>query len=456
MPAVVTDALKRQIASDFFDQFTADTRKYYIGVGRSEQWDSSDTVPTPVNTPEDIAQFRNSMQSIKKVEGTALVVPRNNWSSGRIYSQFDDQQGGYPENPYYVITDNNQVYICLEVGRNVKGVAQASTVEPTGSNNDEFRLSDGYVWKFLYTVSAERGNDFMSANFMPVQKQGATDSSSTGIQLKQEEVQNAAVAGEVAGVIITGAGAGYTSIPTVTVGGTGTGALVDATIDSSTGTLARLRLRDSSVGASPGVAQIRGSGYTSATISITGGGATTNATARVILGPDSGIGRDPKEDLKAASIMFHCDILGTDSDFIINQDFRQVGLLRDPLSPAGTAFTETTGTALKHILLSSTVSGFTADKTIEGQTSTAKAFIDEIDSDKIFFHQNASTGFRSFVDGETIEEVDGAGEGVIATGGSSVAAEVDTLSGEVLFIDNRTPVSRAAAQNEDVKIIIQF
>ena len=51
MPAVVTDELKRQIATDFFEQFTSDTKKYYIGIGRSEQWDASDTVPTPVNTP---------------------------------------------------------------------------------------------------------------------------------------------------------------------------------------------------------------------------------------------------------------------------------------------------------------------------------------------------------------------------------------------------------------------
>ena len=87
MPAVVTDALKRQIASDFFEQFTSDSKKYYIGVGRSEQWDSSDTVPTPVNTPTEISGFRDGLQSVKKVTGTSLVVPRNNWSSGAIYSQ---------------------------------------------------------------------------------------------------------------------------------------------------------------------------------------------------------------------------------------------------------------------------------------------------------------------------------------------------------------------------------
>tara|TARA_Y100000385_G_scaffold146836_1_gene152447 strand:- start:6725 stop:8077 length:1353 start_codon:yes stop_codon:yes gene_type:complete len=450
MPAIVTDALKRQIASDFFEQFTSDTKKYYIGVGRSEQWDSSDTVPTPVNTPTEISGFRDGLQSVKKVTGTSLVVPRNNWSSGRIYSQYDDQQGGYPTNPYYVMTDNNQVYICLETGRNVVGIAQPSTIEPTGSNNDSFRTADGYVWKFIFTVSAERGNDFMSSNFMPVQLQAATDSNSTGIQLKQLEIQGAAVAGEILSCIITNGGAGYTSVPSVTIAGTGSGALVDATIDSATGQLVRLRMRDS--GAS---AQIQGSGYTSASVVITGGGSPSlNATARAVLGPDSGIGRDSREDLKSTSIMFHAPLLGTDSDFITDQDFRQVGLVRDPLTPNGAVFNDTTGNALYNMSLSSIVTSFTKDKTIEGATSTARAYIDNIDSNRLFYHQTAETGFGTFVSGETVEEVDGAGEGVVDSG--AALPEVDPESGAILFIDNRSPVVRTPAQNEDIKVIIQF
>tara|TARA_B100001057_G_C22813162_1_gene936285 strand:- start:347 stop:1696 length:1350 start_codon:yes stop_codon:yes gene_type:complete len=449
MPAVITDALKRQIASDFFEQFTSDSKKYYIGVGKSEQWDSSDTVPTPVNTPTEISAFRDGLQSVKKVTGTSLVVPRNNWSSGRIYSQYDDQQGGYPTNPYYVMTDNNQVYICLETGRNILGVAQASTVEPTGSNNDSFRTADGYVWKFLFTVSAERGNDFMSSNFMPVQLQGTTDSNSTGIQLKQKEIQDNAVAGQVLSCIITSGGAGYTANPTVTISGTGTGALLDAAIDSSTGQLVRLRMRDSAS------SQVLGSGYTSANVVISGGGSpSANATARAVLGPDSGIGRDSREDLKSTSIMFHAPLLGTDSDFITDQDFRQVGLIRDPLLSTGAAFTNTTGNALFNMSLSSIVTSFTKDKTIQGQTSTAKAFIDNIDSNRLFYHQTSETGFGAFITGETVEEVNGAGEGVIDSG--ATLPEVDPESGAILFIDNRSPVVRSAAQNEDIKVIIQF
>jgi hypothetical protein len=203
-----------------------------------------------------------------------------------------------------------------------------------------------------------------------------------------------------------------------------------------------------------GTTQLLGSGYTSANVVITGGGPTTTASARAILGPDSGIGRDSREDLKSTSIMFHTPLLGTDSDFVINQDFRQVGLIRDPLKTDGAAFTDTTGTALVSMSLSSIVTSFTTDKTIEGQTSQAKALIDNIDSNRMFYHQTSATGFGTFVTGETVQEVDGAGQGVVDS--AATAPEVDPESGAILFIDNRSPVSRTAAQNEDIKVIIQF
>ena len=451
MPAIVTDALRRQIAQDFFDQFTGDTRKYYIGIGRSEQWDSSDTVPTPTNTPTTTEAFRNSLQSVKKVEASSLVVPRNNWSSGAIYSQYDDQQGGYPTRPYYVMNENRQVYVCLETGRDGTGAAVPSTVQPTHSNIDSRRESDGYVWKFLFTISAEKANNFVSANFMPTQLQVSTDSNSTGIQLKQKEVQDAATPGEILSVIITDGGAGYTSKPTITItDANGTGAGVNVAIDSATGQVVRVRMNDSSNGDIAG----HGSGYTAPSIAFSGGGATRNATARAVLGPDSGIGRDPREDLKSSSVMFHAELLGTDSDFIINQDFRQVGLIRDIRDNNNSLFNQTTGNALKSMTMSSVITAFTADKIIEGQTTLARAYIDEVDSNILYYHQSTTTGFVAFQDGELIEETIGGGEGVIDS--ALIQPEVLPTSGEVLFIDNRSPVDRSTAQNEDIKVIIQF
>jgi len=450
MPAIVTDTLKRQIARDFFDQFQNNTANYYVGVGRSEQWDSNETVPTPSNNPETQIDFRDGLQAIKKMQGSSLVAPRNNWSNGRIYSQYDDRTAGYPTNPYYVKNENNQVYVCLETGRNSKGVAQPSTVEPTSSNDHSFRLSDGYVWKFLYTISANDAEDFMSSNFMPVKKQGLTDSNSTGIQIRQRSVQENAVQNQVLSVVITSGGTGYTSIPTVTITSpTGTGATATAAIDSNTGTVSRIQMdADSSTIA-------HGSGYTTATVTISGGGGT-GAKARAVLPfADSGVGSDPRVDLKAASVMFQCKIEGTDSNFVTGQDFRQVGLIKNPLkSSDATLFTSTTGNALDHMTLSSTVASFTNDKILEGQTSLAQAYIDYIDSNKIYYHQTDATGFVAFQDGEVVDEVNGAGQGVIDS--ALVAAEVDNQSGDLLYIDNRSPVSRTSTQSEDIKIIIQF
>ena len=99
------------------------------------------------------------------------------------------------------------------------------------------------------------------------------------------------------------------------------------------------------------------------------------------------------------------------------------------------------------------------DKIIEGVSSGAKAYIDNVDSSvtlgsRLFYHQSPETGFKQFQTGETIAETNGNGEGVIETHNNP--GEVDRLSGEVLYLDNRVAVSRTANQSEDIKVIIQL
>lgn len=449
MPAIITDTLKRKIARDFFDGFSAGTQNYYVGISKSEQWDSFENVPTPVNNPETAKDFRDGLQAIKKMQGASLVVPRNNWSNGRIYSPYDDTQQGYPTNPYYVKTDNNQIYVCLETGRNSVGVAQPSTVEPTGSNTGSFRTADGYVWKFLYTISAAEAEKFQSSNFIPVKKQGATDSNSTGIELKHAEIQNTAQAGEVLSIVVTGGGTGYTSVPTVTITGNGSGASATASIDSNTGQVARIQM-------DPDSSTLKhGNGYTSAVVTISGGGGV-GATARAIIPfSDSGVGADARIDLKTSSVMFHTMLEGSDSDFLVGQDFRQVGLMQNPLHKGtGSQFTAVTGNALTKMRVSNIVTNFTRDKIIEGQNSLAKAYVDHIDSNEVYYHQTSETGFTAFINGEPLQEINGAGAGTIDS--AAIDPVVDRASGDLLYIDNRGPVSRTTSQAEDIKIIIQF
>ncbi len=449
MPAIITRQLRKILARNFFDGFNLNANNYYVGIGRPEQWDSSDNVPIPEDTITDLKQVRDQLMSVKKVQAVSQVVPRNNWISGTIYSAYDDLVAGYPVQPYYVKTDNNQVYVCLEVGRDNNGNILPSTVEPQSSNDNSFRGGDGYVWKFLYTISASDANQFMSSNFMPVKKQGPTDSNSTGIELRQESVQNNTKQAMIASIVLTDKGTGYTSRPTVVITGqSGSGAQASAFIDSALGIVTHITM-------DPDSSTLRhGSGYfNTPVITITGGGGA-GATARAIVTQDSGIGRDARDDLRSTAVMFHSQLEPDDSDFKVGQDFRQVSLWRDPRQQNGAFFTDLTGNAMDKMTLSSIITPFTLDKKIEGQTSGAIAYVDFIDSNEIFYHQTDSTGHLAFINGEALQELNGAGDGIIDSG--LIKPKYDVETGDILYIDNRAGVLRDATQTEDVKIIISF
>ena len=73
----------------------------------------------------------------------------------------------------------------------------------------------------------------------------------------------------------------------------------------------------------------------------------------------------------------------------------------------------------------------------------------------MFIHQTDSNGFTSFTTGETIT-ASGGSTGVLLSGGNhDSAAEVDPNSGQLLYIDNRSAITRASGQTEDLKIVIQ-
>ena len=67
----------------------------------------------------------------KSAEDRTFTVSRNNWTSGAIYDAYNDNLTGSGTNPYYVITDTNKVYICLEASKQTDGTRNTSTVEPT-------------------------------------------------------------------------------------------------------------------------------------------------------------------------------------------------------------------------------------------------------------------------------------------------------------------------------------
>ena len=454
MTAIITDKLKKQILISIANDIDDADNEYYIGLGRSEVWDSADAAPTPKNTSRDQRNLGLSLQSVKTIADKSLVVPRYNWSSGAIYSAYNDDVSGHPLSPYYIFTDENHVYICLQPGRNAAGNTVTSTVKPTGTSGNAFKTADGYVWKFLYSIGALTAAKFLSSNFLPVDFIASTDSDSPASIVEQKGIQDAATAGEIVGYTVTAGGSGYTSTPTASIIGNGTGA--KATVTVSGGAVSKVDVYDS------GGTQVFGSGYEYANVTLTGGGGT-GAAIRPIIGPNAGFGADPRDDLRAKAIMFNSKPDGTEEgDFVVGNDFRQVALIKNPLKHNDSDFSANTGNALRYLNLQTITTAFSADKTILGATSQARAYIDKIDSDNIYYHQNETTGFITFQEGESISETDGSGSGVLAAVGDDADSDAFTngefnpLTGDILYIDNRAAVTRSADQTEDIKIVIQI
>jgi len=158
--------------------------------------------------PEDNEQYlhydvmRNFIGG-KKVtaEDASHVTERVDWVSGEVYSMYRDRDEDMYDRPFYVLTDEMNVYKCLY---NNKGAA--STVKPTGFSTVSFGTSDGYIWKYMFTVTLGDANKFLTSTHIPVRSYSNDGTSESDRALA---VQGAAVNGAIEVIETNQVGSGY-------------------------------------------------------------------------------------------------------------------------------------------------------------------------------------------------------------------------------------------------------
>jgi hypothetical protein len=185
-----------------------DASTYYVVLGKSTPYDNE---PTPIQPPDNEQNLhyevhREFIGGKKITSGdVSHVTQRYDWTSGTVYSMYRDTDEDMYDRAFYVLTDENNVYKCLY---NNKG--SASTVKPQGFSTIPFTTSDGYTWKYIYTVSLGDAQKFMTATHMPVKTVSSGVSSVEGV--RQLAVQNAAVNGAIHVVETVEVGSGYHAI----------------------------------------------------------------------------------------------------------------------------------------------------------------------------------------------------------------------------------------------------
>ena len=177
----------------------------YAVLGRQLEYTTEPTAPTPIETDAHKQRelWRQAIGGKKITTGdVSHVIPRYNWTSGTVYAMYRDTDTNLYSRSFYVLTDENNVYKCL-----YNNGGSASTVKPADFSTLPFTTSDGYTWKYMYTVSLGEADKFLTVSHMPVKDLAATDGSVEGD--RQIAVQNAAVNGSIQVVETNNVGGGY-------------------------------------------------------------------------------------------------------------------------------------------------------------------------------------------------------------------------------------------------------
>jgi len=425
MPSIVTSKFRVHNAEQFVEAFSETSNTImYMFVGRNSAFPNDNSPPTPVNSTANVEYTPwRDMFGAKRVTSSDVThaIPRYDWTSGTVYIYYDDQDTNLIESDnFYVVTDEYNVYKCLW---NVNGAA--STTKPTGTSTSPFTTADGYIWKYMYTVTTAKAIKFLTTSYIPVQTLTADGGES------QWAVQAAAVDGGIHVVRVTAGGSGYGSAPSVTITGDGTGATANSTIAGGIVTAVTIT--------NPGT------GYTRASVAFASGAATATA----VISPKGGHGANAVEELGGKYVMLNVRLDGTESNTITTaNEFRQVGIVRDPFAygTSSRAVASSYRQTFRYQL--SGVSGtFNSDETVTSGSNTASLV--EFTSPYLY---TTLPGNLAFANGATVTGA-GAATGTIA---AIVTPGLQPYTGDILYVENRVPISRASDQIEDIKLIIQF
>jgi len=519
MSAIITDQFRILTASNFVDLITDSSSSFYSFVGLSNATDYLSTwdqnPPAPKDNFDEENDYWDTMIALKKItnDDVRQVIKKVTWTSGTTYDMYrhdiSRDKLSKPSNAtrlyssnFYVVNKDFKVYICLNNGVDPENPdGRPSLDEPTFEDLEPGSAGtsgDGYIWKYLYTISPSEIIKFDSINYIPVPRDWKTTTDS-GIALVRE---NASSSGQIKTITITNRGVGigtagevYSDIPLKGDGSDGTATVIignDATVET--------------VLVSNG-----GSGYTHARLDLDAAGfpsGTEKPTFDVIIPPQGGHGADIYRELGASNVLIYSRIENDieNPDFITGNQIARIGLVEDPLSynssdklsldkasavgalkitGAGyssatfvpdSVITQTIGTGVTAFgrVVSYTketgilkywqdrsIVGFNSDKSQKDNTLYGYEIVN-------FTSTVSSGGNLTISGGNANYSIDSAFTGITTTINSRTYnlgqqfvngvsnPEVQKYSGSIFYVDNRPSITRSLNQKEDIKVILQF
>lgn len=230
--SLLKTALHNSLAEGIYNEISTRQSRYYYFLGKTLTWSDELSPPSPTDTPAYDREVRRDLITLKEIGPTdvAFVIPRYNWVSNTIYDQYDDE-------------------LCSEViSIDLISGGSGYTTEPnvyvgdygadSWTPNTSYAVGTMVVIEDRHYIVKQSG---ISTDNAPVHTSGTEINGTTTLQYVDVTNGNGTGAtaipivsdGVIVSIQVTSRGNGYTSTPSITIGGVGTGATAVANVPFS-------------------------------------------------------------------------------------------------------------------------------------------------------------------------------------------------------------------------------
>jgi hypothetical protein len=491
MSSIITNQFRTAIAKNFLS--LAATDNLYLFISRPQQWQSEEyagnpavselTPPVPNDNSAEFVNSHNNMIGIKKINSTdlSLVIKKIVWQPGVIYDMYKHNYS--QNNPtatgstiladsnFYIVNSQFQVFKCIYNGQTPEtplGIPTTIGSEPTviGSSTAIVTTSDGYKWKYLFSLTTNQVLKFANNNYIPV--------------LVDSVVSIAAAPGSISQLNILNRGTNLTPGTYYSrIIGNGEGGIIRIIVPNDTLDPFNQKIGSVSVisgGTDYTYAKVNlGAVFSDILCTIPSNIGTINNSVQyleVIIPPILGHGSDPEKELFAHRVVIAPKLESIDQDIPVNIQYRQFGLFINPkVAGTDTLFDAATGNCTTRIKFPNTfvgtfVLGERVVQAITGAIGNVVAW-DVVNKILSVYQNQFQNNFvvDDFAGANTVTAGGLTGVPEIAFNGvlnyntfinGYSTSEIEKYSGEILYIENRGAINRSLDQTEQILLIIEL
>lgn len=169
MTTEIRNAYRNDFAQSLLDDIQQQRAQYHSFIGKVNDWVTYPDLTTDFTQGPETDSYntlvRENALILKKIlsSDVSLASVRYDWFVGTVYTEWDSTKHMEGE-PFYVLTTALNVYKCLSNNR-----GSASTQEPMGKSFGVIKTTDGYLWKYMFSIANYKYNKFADSEFIPVQ-----------------------------------------------------------------------------------------------------------------------------------------------------------------------------------------------------------------------------------------------------------------------------------------------